>query len=413
LGAWLADLATNRSRGRLGDHRGGSGHGTRLRHEVEHNIDPGSPSSPKRCSPRSPIPTRRDLPPWPATSRSPGQRLLGWERAKRRSVAEMAVHIGHRLPGFTRTLGATGAGAARPMTTDQLAACCRVAYDPASDGAIELTSLTPPALRGQTPDRSGTGELGPLSPRLGISASWFMAKAQPATCSRTPSPAGLLPTLTSPQAGDPRLSTSRSGSAAKTVERDRLDAQFAASGKKFGGHETLSPRPRPTRAQRRRPRGWTRTVRTDRHRHRPCRFRPRPRRVAMENMGNASRSRCGPPLGARHRRRRHAPPRDQSAQPPPRTPGRTGDAVIAKSPPSNIRSTRSDASPNGDAATLRVPSRGLPGKSGGRASYVEAAPSGGRPPPGLWAVALHRRVRHPDGRRADRPGPALPRHSLL
>lgn len=48
--------------------------------------------------------------------------------------------------------------------------------------------------------------------------------------------------------------------------------------------------------------------------------------------------------------------------------------MIGKLPASNIRSATSDASPNGDTATLRVPSRGLPGRGGGRASYVEAAP---------------------------------------
>ena len=210
--------------------------GTRLRHEVEHNIDPGSPSLAQEV-----LASITDT--YPTGSAAMACYItLTWSTAprvgagKRRSVAEMAVHIGHRLPGFTRTLGATGAGAARPMTTDQLAACCRVAYDPASDGAIELTTLHSPGV--------AWADAGPVAAQeswdryrhdSGISASWFMAKA----------PAGHVFSNTLAQLLAPHPDIARKrvtlvyrphdpASAAKTVERDRLDAQFAASGKKFG-----------------------------------------------------------------------------------------------------------------------------------------------------------------------------------
>jgi hypothetical protein len=148
----------------------------------------------------------------------------------------MAVHIGQRLPGLTRSLGATGAGAARPMTTAELAAACRVAYDPEAVTDIEAA----------TPASSGIAwaDSGPAAAEehwnhyvhdSGVSRSWFMGTA----------PAGHVfsNTLASLLAPHPDISRKRvtlvyrphdPASAAKTVERDRLDAQFAASGKKFG-----------------------------------------------------------------------------------------------------------------------------------------------------------------------------------
>ena len=92
--------------------------GTRLRHEVEHNIDPDAPPArPRRARLDHRYLSRR------GSAAMACYITLTWSTAprvgagKRRSVAEMALHIGQRLPGFTRTLGATGAGAARPMTT--------------------------------------------------------------------------------------------------------------------------------------------------------------------------------------------------------------------------------------------------------------------------------------------------------
>jgi hypothetical protein len=210
--------------------------GTRLRHEVEHNLDRGSPRLAQDVL-ASIIDT------YPRGSAAMACYVtLTWSTAprtgtgKRRSLAEMALHIGQRLPGFTRTLGATGAGAARPMSSAELAACCRVSYDPASYGAIEV---------GAQASRSiAWSDAGPVAAQeswdhyrhdSGISSSWFMAKA----------PAGHVFSNTLAQLLAPHPDIARKrvtlvyrphdpASAAKTVERDRLDAQFAAAGKKFG-----------------------------------------------------------------------------------------------------------------------------------------------------------------------------------
>ncbi|WP_190824765.1 SCO6880 family protein [Saccharopolyspora pogona] len=53
------------------------------------------------------------------------------DAAKPRSLEEMAVEIGSRLPELGKELALTGAGAARPMTAQQLAELVFAAYNPA------------------------------------------------------------------------------------------------------------------------------------------------------------------------------------------------------------------------------------------------------------------------------------------
>jgi hypothetical protein len=210
--------------------------GTRLRQEVAHNLDPSSPRLAQDVL-ASIIDT------YPRGSAAMACYItLTWSTAprtgsgKRRTTAEMALHVGQRLPGLTRTLGATGAGATRPMTTAELATCCRISYDPSSYGAIEVGAPAPSII--------AWTDAGPVAAQecwdhyrhdSGISASWFMAKA----------PAGHVFSNTLAQLLAPHADIARKrvtlvyrphdpASAAKTVERDRLDAQFAASGKKFG-----------------------------------------------------------------------------------------------------------------------------------------------------------------------------------
>jgi hypothetical protein len=55
----------------------------------------------------------------------------------KRDTEEMAVLIGHRLPGLANALAMTGAGPARPMTAVELAEAVRVAYDPSVAPLIE------------------------------------------------------------------------------------------------------------------------------------------------------------------------------------------------------------------------------------------------------------------------------------
>ncbi|MFK0294857.1 SCO6880 family protein [Streptomyces sp. NPDC090442] len=55
----------------------------------------------------------------------------------RRTADEMALDLANRLPGLTSALDMTGAGAARPMTAEQLSEAVRVAYDPSVSVLIE------------------------------------------------------------------------------------------------------------------------------------------------------------------------------------------------------------------------------------------------------------------------------------
>lgn len=60
----------------------------------------------------------------------------------RRSVEDMALHIGTRLPGLTAGLSMTGAGTAVPMTATELAEAVRVAYDPTVAPLVEEARAT-------------------------------------------------------------------------------------------------------------------------------------------------------------------------------------------------------------------------------------------------------------------------------
>ena len=65
--------------------------------------------------------------------------------SKKRQAEEMGHELATRLPGLTAALQATGAGAAHPLTAQDLCEVVRVAYDPASavliDEAQFLTAL--------------------------------------------------------------------------------------------------------------------------------------------------------------------------------------------------------------------------------------------------------------------------------
>lgn len=66
---------------------------------------------------------------------------------RRRDVDEMARELGSRLPGLTAGLERTGAGAANPLTAQELCETIRIAYDP--DAAVLIDEAH--AL-GETPD---------------------------------------------------------------------------------------------------------------------------------------------------------------------------------------------------------------------------------------------------------------------
>jgi hypothetical protein len=165
---------------------------------------------------------------------------LTWSTAARpgggrRTVGDMAVEIGHRLPGLTRSLGATGAGSAAPMTAAELAAAVRVAYDPAChelieaagsrDAGIELADAGP-AAQEESWDH--------LRHDSGVSVTWTMAEAPTGHVFST-----VLGPLLAPHRDIARKRVTLivrphdPASAARVVEQDRLDAMFQANGKRL------------------------------------------------------------------------------------------------------------------------------------------------------------------------------------
>jgi len=160
---------------------------------------------------------------------------LTWTRARpggrRRSVDEMAIEIGSRLPELTNALGATGAGAARPMTAAGLAKAIRVAYDPAIATALEAA--------GAGGDEVPWADAGPVQAeeRRGeylhdgaVSVSWVMGEA-PRGAVRS----SVLRRLLEPH---PEITRKRvtilyrpytPSKAAELVDNDVLDAQFNAT----------------------------------------------------------------------------------------------------------------------------------------------------------------------------------------
>ncbi|MDQ6740763.1 MAG: hypothetical protein M3021_10495, partial [Actinomycetota bacterium] len=104
--------------------------GHRLEREVKGHIDPDSPALARQVM-------GEIVNQYPAGSAAITCRIaLTWSRSSafggggRRTVEEMAIEIGNRLPGLTQPLAASGAGSAEPMTTATLAAAIRVAYEP-------------------------------------------------------------------------------------------------------------------------------------------------------------------------------------------------------------------------------------------------------------------------------------------
>jgi hypothetical protein len=110
--------------------------GHRLEREVATHIDPASPALARQIMDEV-------VNQYPAGSASITCRIaLTWSRSSafgggRRTVEEMAVEIGNRLPGLTAPLAAAGAGSAEPMTTATLAAAVRVAYEPSVHALVE------------------------------------------------------------------------------------------------------------------------------------------------------------------------------------------------------------------------------------------------------------------------------------
>jgi hypothetical protein len=110
--------------------------GTRLRREVETNLDGDAPPFAQEMLrevvaryPAGSSTVRAYVAVTFAAAARPG--------AKRRSPEEMGRELAARLPGLTAGLQATGAGAAHPLSAQELCEVVRVAYDPAAAVLID------------------------------------------------------------------------------------------------------------------------------------------------------------------------------------------------------------------------------------------------------------------------------------
>jgi len=103
--------------------------GTRLRGEVTANIDPEAPAY-ARAMLNEVVATypsgSASVRAYVSVTFSAAARANG----RRRDADEMARELSARLPGLTQGLSATGAGAARPLSAQELCEVIRIAYDP-------------------------------------------------------------------------------------------------------------------------------------------------------------------------------------------------------------------------------------------------------------------------------------------
>jgi hypothetical protein len=153
---------------------------------------------------------------------------------KKRTIEEMALDIGHRLPSLTASLATTGAGPARPLAVSEVAAAVRVAFEPGLLPAIEDVGAGAAGIEWQDAGPTATQESWDRYRHDGaVSVSWMMSEPP-----RGHVFSGVLNGLLAPH---PDIARKRvallyrpydTAAAVKVVESDRRDAIFAASGRK-------------------------------------------------------------------------------------------------------------------------------------------------------------------------------------
>lgn len=155
---------------------------------------------------------------------------------KRRGRDEMARLLAARLPALGQRLGSTGAGAARPVTAQQLCELVRIAYDPQ---AAELFDAAYSA--GDVPALAWD-DVGPAATEAGW-ADYRHDNARSVTWSMTAAPRGevqssVLYQLLAPHADIARKRVTLlyrpldSADAARLVEQDKRVADFRATSSK-------------------------------------------------------------------------------------------------------------------------------------------------------------------------------------
>lgn len=135
--------------------------GARLRREVELNIDPDAPPFAAQM-------LREVVATYPAGSSTVKAfvsltfNAVPRKGASPRKADEMARELAARLPALTGSLQATGAGAAHPLSAQELCEAIRIAYDPAAAVLIDDAHA-----HGETPELLWT-DVGPTAAQ----ASW-------------------------------------------------------------------------------------------------------------------------------------------------------------------------------------------------------------------------------------------------
>ena len=204
--------------------------GARLRREVESHVVPDSPPFAREVM-------TEIVQSYPQGSASITTRIaltwsmLGRGTRRTRSIEELAVDIGHRLPDLTATLAGTGAGPGRPMTVAELAAAIRVAYEPGAHEWVEAGGADEAAVVwAECGPRCQEEHSGWLSHDGSWSITWEMGKEP-----RGMVLSSVLAPLLRPH---PKLARKRvtilyrlhdPATAAQVVERDYRDAVFTKS----------------------------------------------------------------------------------------------------------------------------------------------------------------------------------------
>lgn len=153
--------------------------GTRLAREVEEAIDPAAPEFARAILAE----VVRTYPAGAATVRA--YVSVTFAAALRsggrpRKVEEVGRDLASRLPGLAQALSGTGAGAARPLTAQELCETVRVAFDPAAARAIDEARIA------AAPAPLHWSDVGPVGAHAewdsyrhdtGISVTWQMTAA--------------------------------------------------------------------------------------------------------------------------------------------------------------------------------------------------------------------------------------------
>lgn len=220
--------------------------GTRLRREVELNLDPDAPAFAQDM-------LREVIDTYPAGSSTVKAFVtltfsaVPRKGAPARKPDEMARELAARLPGLTSNLQATGAGAAHPYSAQELCETIRIAYDPASALLIDEAHA-----QGQVPELSWP-DVGPTAHQASwsdyrhdsaLSVTWAMTQAPRGTVQ-----SGVLARLLAPHRDIARKRVTilyrpiDAARAAGLVEADLTSAQFRASAtRKPQARDTLAVR---------------------------------------------------------------------------------------------------------------------------------------------------------------------------